>query len=219
MATATKRKRDSQDMPGMRPAPGMHQDFDTSSYLQGDDGTMDSNENNMDFTLLAQHNADGGEDVDIQQHTQLQNQQSHHRNQHDPQHQHQQHNQQQDISDSSNNQNNNSGQSATDTATAALAQYHTMTVPQPTEHSFMQTAGGGDSGEGQGSSGGDGDLQRTNSYDGGQFTLSEAIKDAENRVQSNGAAAGESSPPSASKPAVGSEEWHKVRRDNHKEGK
>ncbi|GAB7365701.1 hypothetical protein MBLNU230_g7040t1 [Neophaeotheca triangularis] len=212
MATAIKRKRDSQDMPDMRPAPGMHQDFDTS-YLQADDGTMDNHDTNMDFSLLAQHNADGSEEVDIQQHAPLQNQQTHHHGQHDQhQHQHQHHHHpHQDTSDSGNH--NNNGQSATDTATAALAQYHTMTVPQPTEHSFMQSAGN-QGGEDQGGSGGDGDLQRTNSYD-GNFTLSEAIKDAENRVQ-NGA--DESSPPgSSSKPAVGSDEWHKVRRDNHKE--
>jgi len=87
---------------------------------------------------------------------------------------------------------------ATDTAAAALTAYGNMTVPQPTEMSFANqpTQGASDSFMGQNSE-----------YD---------------PLGQNQQSAGDQSPSgpgSANKPAVGSDEWHKVRRDNHKEGK
>lgn len=96
-----------------------------------------------------------------------------------------------------------------DTAAAALA-YHQMTVPQPTELSFQPQASGdnsftmGDHHQGQ----------QTSMQD---FSL-EALKVVTGTPRSGGAANNESPPTtSAHKPQVGSEEWHKVRRDNHKE--
>jgi hypothetical protein len=51
------------------------------------------------------------------------------------------------------------------------------------------------------------------------FSL-EALKAATQTGRSGQSAPSESPPQSATlKPPVGSEEWHKVRRDNHKEGK
>jgi hypothetical protein len=85
---------------------------------------------------------------------------------------------------------------ASATAAQALAGiYPTMTIPQPTDVSFATQ--GSDPDRNQDSSFMD------NSQQGGDSFM-------------------ESSTPSGrqsgSKPAVGSEEWHKVRKDNHKEG-
>ncbi|KAF2261659.1 hypothetical protein CC78DRAFT_521484 [Lojkania enalia] len=80
-----------------------------------------------------------------------------------------------------------------DTAAAALA-YHQMTVPQATEISFQ--------------------TQPTSS----EGASLEALKAATQNPRSAQAAGNESPPNTSSlKPPVGSEEWHKVRRDNHKE--
>lgn len=103
-------------------------------------------------------------------------------------------------------------QSASNTAAAAMAQYHTMTVPQSTEQSFMtQTAGDKQTDPNDQAS--PPNAQQRNSFedfDGGA-TLSSQNGDASpTAIASN---------PNAHKPAVGTEEWHKVRRDNHKEGK
>jgi len=89
---------------------------------------------------------------------------------------------------------------ATDTAAAALTAYGNMTVPQPTEMSFANqpTQGTADS---------------FNMGQNSDFGL-----DALGNQQSAGDQS-PSGPGSANKPAVGSDEWHKVRRDNHKEGK
>ncbi|KAH9878701.1 hypothetical protein IAQ61_001974 [Plenodomus lingam] len=93
-----------------------------------------------------------------------------------------------------------------DTAAAALA-YHQMTVPQPTELQF-QTQGSGDGSFGMG------DHHQQQTVD---FSL-EALKAATQSGRSGQPSASDSPPQSAShKPPVGSEEWHKVRRDNHKE--
>lgn len=103
------------------------------------------------------------------------------------------------------------GKSASDTAAAAMAQYHTMTVPQSTEQSFM-TGTEGDKQTGSADQSGSNVQHRNSSF--GDFDTS-AIQSSPN---------GETSPtnPNASmstpKPPVGSEEWHKVRKDNHKEG-
>lgn len=117
--------------------------------------------------------------------------------------------------DNTNTQASNQGTSASDTAAAAMAQYHTMTVPQSTEQSFLtQSADLGASGE-QSSTGGQ---QRTPSaslaadYDGAQ------AQSSPNGETSPTAGASSSTYLSASKPAVGTDEWHKVRKDNHKEG-
>lgn len=96
-----------------------------------------------------------------------------------------------------------------DTAAAALA-YHQMTVPQATEISF-QPQGSGDA-----SSFSMGDHQQPGGMQ--DFSL-EALKAATQTGRSSQAAVNDSPPnTSGHKPPVGSDEWHKVRRDNHKEG-
>ncbi|KAF2791384.1 hypothetical protein K505DRAFT_66749 [Melanomma pulvis-pyrius CBS 109.77] len=98
-----------------------------------------------------------------------------------------------------------------DTAAAALA-YHQMTVPQPTELSF-QTQGSG----GEGNSFGMGDHHQQQQTGMQDFSL-EALKAATQTPRSGQAAVNDSPPNTGGhKPQVGSEEWHKVRRDNHKE--
>lgn len=97
---------------------------------------------------------------------------------------------------------------ATSTAAAALAGiYPTMTIPQPTGLSFANDTTGADSDRALDPSFAmtdrDGSQQQ---HDGGSFAL-------EGQQQSSGR---ESS--GSQKPAVGSDEWHRVRRDNHKEG-
>lgn len=94
---------------------------------------------------------------------------------------------------------------ASTTAAAALAGlYPTMTVPQPTDLSFASTgsAGEGDRSNVDPSFGmGEGDQTGNQSFD-----IDSIGRDGQ--PQSAG----------SQKPAVGSEEWHRVRRDNHKEG-
>jgi hypothetical protein len=99
-----------------------------------------------------------------------------------------------------------------DTAAAALA-YHQMTVPQPTELSFQTQGSGGD-----GASFGMGDHHQQQQTGMQDFSL-EALK-AATQTPRSGQAVTSDSPPNTGghKPQVGSEEWHKVRRDNHKEG-
>lgn len=83
------------------------------------------------------------------------------------------------------------------TAAAALAGiYPQMTVPQPAEVSFGNP--GSDSSRNQDSSFMDNSQQGQDSF-----------MDSQNQSGDRG---------STTKPAVGSEEWHKVRKDNHKEG-
>ena len=181
-----KRKRDSRDMVGGRPAPGMAQggnEFE-QHYLQTDDGDMDDTDGVMDFAAaLAQQSADPNDGSD-QQHVagQMQGQGG----------------------------DGGAGQSAIDTAAAAMAQSHTMTVPQSTEQSFMaQATEGGDRQAGSTDQGSSSAQQRTSSF--GDFDVS-GTQSSPN---------GDTSPATAGvypKPPVGSEEWHKVRKDNHKEG-
>ncbi|KAF2118905.1 hypothetical protein BDV96DRAFT_487503 [Lophiotrema nucula] len=107
-------------------------------------------------------------------------------------------------------QNGGSNPSVGDTAAAALA-YHQMTVPQATELSFQPQGSGGD-----GSSFNMGDHHQQQQGM-GDFSL-EALKAATQSSRSGQSAPNDSPPTSSShKPPVGSEEWHKVRRDNHKE--
>lgn len=99
-----------------------------------------------------------------------------------------------------------------DTAAAALA-YHQMTVPQATELSFQPQASSGD---GSSFNMGDHHQQQQSLQD---FSL-DALKAATSVSRPGQAPTNESPPTTAThKPPVGSEEWHKVRRDNHKEGK
>lgn len=107
-------------------------------------------------------------------------------------------------------QNGGNTASVGDTAAAALA-YHQMTVPQPTELQFQTQGSSGDS-----FGMGDHHQQSAGMQD---FSL-EALKAATQSGRPGQSAPSESPPQSAThKPTVGSEEWHKVRRDNHKEGK
>lgn len=92
------------------------------------------------------------------------------------------------------------GQSATDTASAALAQYHTMTVPQPTEQAFLNQTSDGDERRAS-------DAAHRNSAYGNDL-------DYAGQPGANGDVS-----PSREKPAVGTDAWHRIRRDNHKEGK
>ena len=100
---------------------------------------------------------------------------------------------------------NGHGSDGISIAKAALGTYPgSFQIPQPTDVSFASGGSGGDGG----------------SYDnnGGQPHLYNpaammATQNTANQVQAAREASGASS-----KPAVGSEEWHKVRKDNHKEG-
>lgn len=102
---------------------------------------------------------------------------------------------------------------AGDTAAAALAHY-SMTVPQATEISFQTQAS---SGEGTSFSMGDHGVHQTH----GMPESNHNLLNISSHTQRSGASASNESPPNTGghKPPVGSEEWHKVRRDNHKEGK
>ncbi|KAK8199986.1 hypothetical protein IWZ00DRAFT_31376 [Phyllosticta capitalensis] len=102
--------------------------------------------------------------------------------------------------------------SATDTAVAALSHHFSMTVPQATELSFQNQSTGGENDRTLGNSFGMADHNmHAASHGMGDYGL-----DPMSKSSAQGAAQNES-PPSSSKPAVGSEEWHKIRRDNHKE--
>jgi len=204
-AMTAKRKRDPQDMPGMRAPPAMNpgtHDFD-ATYLHTDEIENPEHMNMPDFAAMIGHSHAHEEIVE-----------EGHDNGHGHGHgqqQHSQHSQHAVVP-------GGAGPSASDTAAAAMA-YHTMTVPQSTEQSFLQQ-NAGVAGERQdddpvepGSA-----QQRTSSF--GDFDVT-GPKD--NHTSPNG----ETSPtsplatpanPNAPKPAVGSDEWHKIRRDNHKEG-
>lgn len=175
MASMNKRKRESQDIAGGRPAPGMNQmghEFE-QHYLQTDDG-MGNPDAGMDFGVTL------GDNTNPQASGQMQVQ-------------------------------GGDGHSASDTAAAAMAQYHTMTVPQSTEQSFLAQTN-------------DSELKDPGSANAQHRTSSFGDFDA-GAVQSspNGDASPGGGPSSLGrygpKPAVGSEEWHKVRKDNHKEGR
>lgn len=104
------------------------------------------------------------------------------------------------------------------TAAAALAAgiLPQLTVPQPTELSFVSTGSGTE----------DGDQHLDNSYnlggqENGQNHHTQGTPYNLGNFQGTAAQvqAARDSANAGSKPAVGSDEWHKVRRDNHKEGK
>ncbi|KAK5108087.1 hypothetical protein LTR62_008804 [Meristemomyces frigidus] len=108
------------------------------------------------------------------------------------------------------------GLQASDTAAAAMAQYHNMTIPVPTEQTFMaqnpeipQDRQGSTSGEAAG---------RTSNF--GEFDPSGGRRDTDKEQEGDESPTSASrlnATPGGSKPSVGSDEWHKVRRDNHKE--
>ena len=198
-----KRKRDSQDLPNLRAAPGLTSegaDF-TQQYIHADDDGMDNTGGGVDFAaVLSQHNTAGGSSSNEHAQGDVQSHLQHSRAQAQTQAAAQR-----------------TGQSASDTATAALAQYHTMTVPQPTEQSFMNQA----TDNGDRPSGTPVDHTPTHQHRpsfGGDMDFA-SLKD--NGPPTNGDSSPSNGGPShtpGSKPAVGSDEWHKVRRDNHKEG-
>lgn len=108
---------------------------------------------------------------------------------------------------------------ATSTAQAALGMYPTLHVPASTEEQFAAQSGT------------DADQAHDASFD-PEVTQPEGIMDASavssdqqqppppasNGVQPSGHRYPTSSSTSNPKPSVGSEEWHKMRKDNHKEG-
>lgn len=108
------------------------------------------------------------------------------------------------------------GQSATDTASAAL--HYSMTVPTATEATFLaQTPGDG---VGRASSASfdlgvssNNGPQGTNAFE--EFADLDQLKDGSAQAVAESSPTGDGN---ANKPAIGSDEWHKVRRDNHKEG-
>jgi bHLH factor len=102
------------------------------------------------------------------------------------------------LQDYANMHGDQNGADASSTAAAALAHglYPTMTIPQPTDISFG-TQGGSENDRGDTSF-------MDNSQAGGDSFMEQSTPSGRG---------------TGSKPAVGSDEWHKVRKDNHKEGK
>ncbi|KAF2454420.1 hypothetical protein BDY21DRAFT_103380 [Lineolata rhizophorae] len=94
------------------------------------------------------------------------------------------------------------------TAAAALSHY-SMTVPQPTEMSFQAQSSTGEGDRPMSASFGMGDHQH-GGHGLNDFPNLDALKSPTRQ-------ANESNTGIHAKPAVGSEEWHKQRRDNHKE--
>ncbi|KAI9871712.1 MAG: basic helix-loop-helix protein [Pleopsidium flavum] len=108
-----------------------------------------------------------------------------------------------------------SASEAASTAAAALAGvFPQMTIPQPTTISFVNNTSDVDGERQLDSSFGLGEHDGDPNHPGNQQYNMDALR------QSTGAqvqAARETSSGGGVKPAVGSDEWHKVRRDNHKE--
>jgi len=107
--------------------------------------------------------------------------------------------------------------SASDTAAAALSHHFSMSVPQSTERAFQNQGAAGEGDRSLNTSFNMGDHNVHHSPHGmGEYNL-DALKAGTHQA---GAAPQESPPATTTptqKPPVGSEEWHKVRRDNHKE--
>ena len=105
----------------------------------------------------------------------------------------------------------------TTTAAAALAaNMPQLTVPRPTELSFPSSGSGTDADRYMDSSfdmagGSDGDHHQHRHTQGTPYNLDAYQGDGNVPAQSSDGGGG-------AKPAVGTDEWHKVRRDNHKEG-
>ena len=101
-------------------------------------------------------------------------------------------------------------------AAALAASMPHMTVPQPTELSFPSTGSGGDTERHIDSSfdmgaGSDGDQNQHTQ--GGHFSVDTMYAGNPNQQPQSHEGGG-----GGVKPAVGTDEWHKVRKDNHKEG-
>lgn len=119
---------------------------------------------------------------------------------------------QHNAGDQSRHDDGNNGQSVTDTASAAL-QHYTMTVPTTTEANFLAQAA--DVVEGESDTAFTFQDAVNTEQDTIPHTFSmDSLKDGSQPAQP----ASEGSPNRGDKPAVGSDQWHKVRRDNHKEG-
>lgn len=110
---------------------------------------------------------------------------------------------------------NNSNPNNTAAAALAAGILPQLTVPQPTELSFVSTGSGTD----------DGDQQLDASFslggqENGQNHHTQGTPYNLGNFQGTAAqmAAARESINAGNKPAVGSDEWHKVRKDNHKEG-
>jgi hypothetical protein len=96
------------------------------------------------------------------------------------------------------NQNGGDHSDPSSLAAAALAgNYPTMTIPQPTDVSFGAATQGSDNDRGDSSF-------LDNSQVGGDSFMEQSTPSGRG---------------SGNKPAVGSDEWHQVRKNNHKEGK
>ncbi len=110
------------------------------------------------------------------------------------------------------------GQSASDTAAAAMAQYHTMTVPEATENSFMNEPTNYNLKTNVSTEQTPSNVQQRVAVPAPFDADTSAIQSSPN---GDASPTGDSSFPNISgtpKPAVGTDEWHKVRKDNHKEG-
>ena len=93
-----------------------------------------------------------------------------------------------------------------------------MTVPQATEHTFMQNHPAEIEGQAQISTSVDpASAQGATSFGDFDPTTIKVGPDAQNGDASP--TSGDPLNPNVAKPAVGTDEWHKVRKDNHKEGK
>lgn len=99
---------------------------------------------------------------------------------------------------SADGQNGGDHTAASTTAAAALGIFPTMTIPQPTDVAFA--------------------AQNPDSERDADASFMDNSQ-AEDSFMDSGSAEPRTGRGSGSKPAVGSEEWHKVRKDNHKEGK
>jgi transcriptional regulator CBF1 len=100
---------------------------------------------------------------------------------------------------------------ASSTAAAALgSMYPTLHVPQSTEETFAAQNPVDDHSDDISILKGDGALPDGLPSVGSLSAPTNGIRTQEPRFQSG--------PPSGHKPTVGSEEWHKMRKDNHKEG-
>lgn len=178
----------------MRAAPGLGQD--TSEFEQQYIHHAEDDDHHIDFSSVLGPSHTDSALIDEQPRQQQQQQQLQQPDQQNPSHQR------------SNSHNQGLIPSASDTATAALAQFHTMSVPQPTENTFMhQPTEGGD--RISATPADQTPVQRSGSF--GDMETSGPNGDASSP-------SGAQATPGGSKPSVGSDEWHKVRRDNHKEG-
>ncbi|KAI6954658.1 hypothetical protein KC332_g18667 [Hortaea werneckii] len=226
-ALATKRKRDSQDMPGVRPPPAISMmggnDFEQQYFHMEDDG---ANESMNLADVLAQHSAENGNAIEEAQedHEAPPEPNQHHQHQHEHEHERsQQHgNEQPQVHHQEQNPSADVEQSASDTAAAAMAHYHTMTIPQTTEQSFLQQTQQqaqqqqDESGDGpEGSADPQSAHRRTSSFT--DFDVNNPLKEGQAGRHNSEGSPSASLNPNMAKPSVGSEEWHKVRRDNHKE--